>query len=1053
MSVNNYLDITKSVIISSPAGSGKTEKLARRYISLLKNGVAVERILAITFTDKAAAEMKQRILRILKDEEAELFSKLIERVSLMRVTTIHSFCGTLLRRFSFEASIDPNYKIEEALNSRITWEGIIYEILMGAGSRKEDEGYNIILQTISEKGFRGLADLKKIINYLYEKRPFSVEAELAGPVPVPPSLIEELKNWPGARTAIGNTAIEDYEKVFEDSSRLAISEEYFLTGAKEPRKRPPAGFKGITDYQGWALKMYLYWIRRKLEEHSERAQRIKSIFLKCNETYRNKKRLRGILDFSDLEYLAYKLLLENPEWANILYAFDEKTDHILVDEFQDTNNFQWAIIDSLTEEWRSGLGAKREEGIKPTIFLVGDGKQSIYLFRGANVELFSRAKEKLNAWLGKEFYYEEAKENFRSLSAIINFTNYVFSKLMDAREDSPFWKTGYSPLTFARSTEGPEPSQSGKAEILLLENKEEPISQTKKSEAELIAKRIQCLINSHVIFDRKTKAERTCKYMDLAVLLRKRTHLKRYEEALRHYGIPFVAVKGIGFYQEPEVAMLRALVYFLSNPKDDYSLYVLLKSPLFLLDEAVIIKAMRTEGDCLFSKLMTADETKDTGASLRELLSQLPHLPVAELIETALSKTGAWKYFHEPQRRANIKKFIRIIEELEADGRSLIKLRDFLQHTYDKDDEPKANVNTEGMDAVKIMTIHASKGLEFPVVFVPGLEEEFKLKTADSLVYEKGGRLFFRYEPESAIRKQDADFMEHLEKEIEEQKRLFYVAVTRAEDALFLTGCWNETGNHSFLMFLKQGLGLCRDKGSYQINARIEGLSILSEKDVEILYGKAPVPVIKDPRTGSKHHLPSPEPRFLPPSSEWRTVSKDVKIKRRHGKDWLILGDVIHRILEGVSKKLFTESDIRRIAEQLLMPDVILKEPQESLLSIIEGDMALLKQKGIWQEIIQPQENSYAELPFVFEVSPNAGLATPNHIYSGRIDRIIVKNGCYNVYDYKTFPVKKSEVDYLLQEYSFQLGIYKKAVKNIFNAEKVKAFIVFTHVGEVREVL
>lgn len=287
--------------------------------------------------------------------------------------------------------------------------------------------------------------------------------------------------------------------------------------------------------------------------------------------------------------------------------------------------------------------------------------------------------------------------------------------------------------------------------------------------------------------------------------------------------------------------------------------------------------------------------------------------------------------------------------------------------------------------------------------------------------------------------------MEHLEKEIEEQKRLFYVAVTRAEDALFLTGCWNETGNHSFLMFLKQGLGLCRDKDSYQINARIEGLSILSEKDVEILYGKAPVPVIKYSNMGSNRHLPSPELRFLPPSSEWRTVSKDVKIKHRHGKDWLILGDVIHRILEGISKKLFMESEIRRIAGRLLMPDVILKEQQENLLSIIAGDIALLKQKGIWQDIIRPQENSYAELPFVFEVSPN-------QIYSGRIDRIIVRNGCYNIYDYKTFPVKENEIDYLLKEYSFQLGIYKKAVKNIFNAEKVKAFIVFTHMGEVKEV-
>ncbi|MBI4838987.1 MAG: UvrD-helicase domain-containing protein [Nitrospirae bacterium] len=1038
--MNNYLDITKSVIISSPAGSGKTEKLARRYISLLKNGVEVERILAITFTDKAAAEMKQRILRILKDEESELFSKLIERVSLMRVTTIHSFCGTLLRRFSFEAAIDPNYRIEEALNSRITWEEIIYEILMGSGSRKKDDDHTPILQTISEKGFRGLADLNKIINYLYEKRPFSMEAELICPLTVPPSLIEELKNWPGA-----GKAIEDYENVFKNSGRLAMSEKYFLTGVKEPKKRPPAGFKGIADYQGWALKMYLYWTGRKLEEHSQRAQRIKNIFMKCNETYRNKKRLRGILDFSDLEYLAYKLLLENPEWANILYAFDKKTDHILVDEFQDTNNFQWAIIDSLTEEWRSGLGAKREAGTKPTIFLVGDGKQSIYLFRGANVELFSRAKEKLNAWLGKEFYYEEVKENFRSLPAIINFTNHVFLKLMDAREDSPFWKTGYSPLTFARSAEGLEPSQSGKVDLLLLDDKEEPILQTKKSEAELIAKKIQCLINSHVIFDRKTKAKRICKYMDIAVLLRKRTHLKKYEEALRHYGIPFVAVKGIGFYQEPETAMLRALVYFLSNPKDDYSLYVLLKSPLFLLDETVIIKAMRAEGDCLFSKLITADETKGTGAFLQELLSQLPRLPVAELIETALSRTGAWKYFHEPQRRANIKKFIWMIEELEADGRSLIKLRDFLQHTYDKDDEPKANVNTEGMDAVKIMTIHASKGLEFPVVFVPGLEEEFKLKTAESLVYEKGGRLFFRYEPESAIRKQDADFTEHLEKELEEQKRLFYVAVTRAEDALFLTGRWNETGSRSFLMFLKQGLGLNRDKDSYQMHTQIEGLSILSEKDVETLYRKAPVTGIKGAYS-KKYHLPSPETRFLPPSSEWRTVSKDVKIKRRHGKDWLTLGNLIHRLIEGVSKGLFTESEIRRIAKQLLMPDVILKEHQENLLSIIEGDMALLKQKGIWQEVIMPQKNSFAELPFVFEVSPN-------YIYSGRIDRIIVKNGCYNVYDYKTFPVKENEIDYLLKEYSFQLGIYKKAVENIFNAEKVKAFIVFTHIGEVREVL
>ena len=131
--MSNYLDTDKSIIISAPAGSGKTEKLARRYIALLQKGVDVERILAITFTDKAAAEMKQRILKILREEDEKLFIKLLDKMPMMRVSTIHSFCGTLLRRFSFEAGIDPNYKVEDAIDSRIIWEDILFEVLMDAG--------------------------------------------------------------------------------------------------------------------------------------------------------------------------------------------------------------------------------------------------------------------------------------------------------------------------------------------------------------------------------------------------------------------------------------------------------------------------------------------------------------------------------------------------------------------------------------------------------------------------------------------------------------------------------------------------------------------------------------------------------------------------------------------------------------------------------------------------------------------------------------------------------------------------------------------------------
>lgn len=1109
--MSNYLDITKSVIVSSPAGSGKTEKLARRYIALLESGVDVERILAITFTEKAAAEMKQRILKILKEENKILFKHVLEKMSLMRVLTIHSFCGTLLRRFSFEAGVDPNYKIEEPIDSRITWEQILYEVLMEAGVTPSPggagkNGHELLLQTLGEKGFRGLNYLKTTINNLFENIPFSLEAEILNPIEPPHTpegdfkgrmegLVDELKRWPGAKDAI-----EGYEEIFEKdaSYRLVSAEKHFLTENKMPRGKTPLHLKGIKDYKGWASKMFLYWKDKNIEEFIKRAARIREIFNRCFDKYNDKKSSEGTLNFSDLEYLTYRLLTENPEWANILYAFDEKTDHILVDEFQDTNNFQWAIIDKLTEEWRSGMGAKREEGIKPTIFLVGDEKQSIYFFRGANVEIFHRAKDKLRDWLKDEFHYEEVKENFRSRPAIINFTNHAFSKIMRADENSPPWITRYSSFEACRT----DTEDIGMVEIiLLLENNGESIAEIRQREADIIAKRIQSLVRNFHITDRRQKTEdrtilsrvegtetsgwqwttdsrrRLCKYMDIALLLRKRTHLKRYEEAFKQYGVPFVVVKGIGFYQEPEVAMLRALVYFLSNPRDDYSLYTLLKSPLFNIDESTIIKIINPvvdisnpiKADCLLSKLQGIcfgnshgyHPELDSGSQemlkrvqhdkkrqmekaltlLQEWLSQLPYIPFSELIEKALIQTKAWRFFSEPQKRANIKKFIRLIEDMEAEGKSLYRIKDFLQRTVSKPDEPKANINTEGMDAVKIMTIHASKGLEFPIVFVPGLDEPFISKTDDSLIYDVHGKLFLKYLPEPAIRKQDEDFLLHLRKEEEEQKRLFYVALTRAEDALFLTGLWCEN-NKSFLGLLKEGLGLQETEHTQQwrIAEQIDGLSILSEQEVNVLYEKSQKPKVL------KAHLSPAEfiPIKIEKSQQWKAVTESVDIRRQHGGDWVVLGDVIHRIFESISKGAISEQDVLTLAEKLLTSKGVAREHKNSLLSIIENDISLLKEKGIWQGVILPRENSYSELPFILE--------SESIIYTGRIDRVIRDNGIYRVYDYKTFPVNEKEIEYLLKAYSSQLGIYRKAIRQLFKVEKVQSFIIFTHIGEVKEI-
>src|SRR4030043_253197 len=610
--MEKYLDITKSVIISSPAGSGKTEKLARRYISLLLGGSEIEKILAITFTEKAAAEMKERILRILEKENPDIFLNVREKMPLMRISTIHAFCLKLLKRVSIELGLDPSLEVMDEFNAAILW---------------------------SE----------------------SVDGE-------------------------------EEKKMLELYSRC--------------------------------LKRYTY---KKLERH--------------------------LIDFDDLELLTYESLIKNPEWQNILYSFDEHTDHILVDEFQDTSSLQWKIIDKLTEEWRSGMGSKRDSGKIPTIFLVGDEKQSIYLFRGANVSLFQEAKERFSKWLGQEYYFEEIRENYRSLPEIINFTNSVFKRLMppamyESRCDSFLsWRTKYTPFEATRVG-------NGHVELMLMEG-DEGIKSRREQEASALSKRIQSLINhQYEVWD--GGAKRGCTYGDMAILLRKRTHLCIFEDTLRREGIPFIVLKGIGFYDEPEVAVLKELLSFIVDPADDYSLFCLLRSPIFNIDYKTLYK-MIDKGDLLLIEKFRATKIKKLKEAFNLIsgwIEKSTYTPLAMLLEDALSETKGWQYYWEKQRHVNIKKFIGLIEQYESQGFSSLDIREKLIKAR-LGEEAKANINTEGMNAVKIMTVHAAKGLQFPMVFLPSLDEDNVPRSSSIVIEEERERISLAYEEDSTKRKKN----------------------------------------------------------------------------------------------------------------------------------------------------------------------------------------------------------------------------------------------------------------------------------------------------------
>ncbi len=983
----NYLDISKSVMISSPAGSGKTEKLARRYVELLKNGSEVERILAITFTNKAAAEMKERILNILKKENEALFDKVREKIPRMRISTIHAFCLKLLKRFCVELNMDPSIEVMDSFNADVLWSESIYDCLI-----KESERFR--------------ADLCK-------RQPQDLNAS----------------EYP-FYMSIKDGGLGGWKKLYKTLNEIHSKRSVITSGIKGSGKPE---FK-----------------------------RILSIYSDCLERYQSKKAEKHFIDYSDLELLAYEAISENPEWLNVLYSFDEHTDHILVDEFQDTSTLQWKIIDKLTEEWRSGIGSKRERGMRPTIFLVGDDKQSIYSFRGANVSIFRNARKKLSDWLGSEYHYIEARDNYRSAPVIVDFINDLFERLMPKGLFDDY-KVEYTHF---------EARKQGDGEVrLILADSIGNAKENRRAEASIISRKINELEGRYTIND--NNIFRKCAYGDMAVLLRNRTHLSIFEDEFRKEGIPFIVVKGIGFYDAPEIKILKDLLFFLIDQKDDYSLFNILRSPLFSIEYETLLKIIgsrqindltsgylyallnslyvnsprdvidnsgATSQSSLFetAAVSRSDEIlRNAVIAIAKWLEMAKQLSYARVLEEVLTSTNAWKHFHEKQRHLNIKKFIKFVEDFEASGLTRLEIREKLIRASKNSDESKANVNAENMDAVKIMTVHAAKGLQFPMVFVPCLDEENKNLSRDNVVVtENQDDILIAYADSADEKKNQPAFQSRSERLQDEEKRLFYVALTRSMNYLCMSGILKEkpTGK---LAYIADFYNLTDANSTSDIPFKIE------IPRGESVHNSTPVSRSKKDRVTPAgrqdiSYLPVfIEPLDYKPSSVWRDVTEEVEdIRKKHGDDWVVLGRAFHKTFEGISKSYITMDNIENKVMHILRNEVHLNGDLNKMRKIILDGVKRLDESGHLKRIILPQKNSYAELPFTYE--------TDTSIYRGRIDRVIIENGNAVIYDYKTYPIKTKEIPDLSKKYFFQMDIYKRAVQRLFSAN-ASGYIFFTH--------
>lgn len=827
------------VTLSAGAGSGKTTVLVERFIDLVqREGVSPLRILAITFTEKAAAEMKERIVRRFEAQGDEDNRR---RAEAAYISTIHGFCARLLRENPLAARLDPAFRVMDELTRNIFLDEHLEALYANDGWYVETErrfpgGYRLQRPMLFEL-ITDAALLPAEFGTLGtgEER-YSVEEHVAAAVR------RVRQYWQGQWTEARRRLLEIEPLItgLEIRGKASAAQHGQLCdllgrlhGAAEPNAQMAAEFCDLTQFTrgirdeaaAAAVKEVFEAVRKVLSELSkldfsalehgertiyaplkvgiyERARRLR-------EAYAEFKRHHGFLDFEDLQTRALALL----EDSAIRDTYGARFSHVLLDEAQDTNAVQMRLVERLRHAGQS-------------LFAVGDVKQAIYGFRGANVDIFrnlcsdaspsdrGRGRDDGSVRLS-------LRDNYRSRDGIIAFVNEVGRRL---------WNDGslaYEPLVprfdYRAATDVPQ------VELHIVEQgrvpdedgnpKREPTDVVREREAISIAHWIRTLVDrapgdAFMVYDRDTRGYRPVRYGDIAILTGTRTPFPNYEAALADFGVPFVKDGGTGFFTGPEVRDLLAALRVIANPLDDVSLLAVLRSPLFGWDDADLVRLKNLAGKrrlwhALARGLEPRAETAapDTLATLLELRRWAPLVSPAALIGMVCEATAyRAALLCLPRGRAQVANIDKLVEfartAASLDGPSLAAFlhRAELAERY-LERETDAPLSVTGDDVVVLSTIHGAKGLEWPIVMLASLETNFARWEGGSRYVAADGALVVRPKGEDGktIDSPASKPLADAEKAREEAegRRLLYVGMTRARERLVLSGQYDYRTNRS----------------------------------------------------------------------------------------------------------------------------------------------------------------------------------------------------------------------------------------------------------------
>jgi len=844
------VDPARNVLLEASAGTGKTRVLVERYVNLLRAGVEPDHILAITFTRKAAAEMRQRIVDRLKEAsrhseiDAARWREIRDRLGDIAISTIDAFCLSLLREFPLEADVDPGFDLaDETTVPRLISASLDQALRICRGLARDDEDVALVFAQLGERrlraGIAALLDRRLVapgaLRKFLQKGPrdltpasaclaaaarlrdiFSavrdgIDGFLAdGPCRQEQfaMLAADVQALTDPQSAIRNpdSAIRNPQSAFDSrdaqaSFRALIDRlrGYFLTQDGSPRgeKFGGTGFSAADCDSDDAWRRHrasaaqiappiaetIKAFRRDLNAIMSRG--VWRIFAVTLREYQQTLDAHALLDFSGVLERAVRLLKEMDEFAESRLRLEARHRHVLVDEFQDTSRAQWELVRQLVKSWGEGFGAAAD-AIPPSIFIVGDRKQSIYGFRDADVAIVDEAAAFVQELRPEGSPRQAITVSFRSDPQILAFVNEVFAAI--AQESSAARRDGFRYTDDDRFPVDDERSADADSPVQFI------AAATVHDTAERVADEIVRLLSGTTVRDRTTGVRRDARAADVAILFRSRDSHRDFEAALERRGVSTYVYKGLGFFDADEIQDAIAILRYLADPLSDLRAAALLRSRLVRISDSAVAALGSACAAALSSAtthpatLVFGDEDRRVFEQLRAAvprwLSWVDRLAPSELLDAILHESAYAYELRGPRRRQareNLKKLRAMIRRAQNRGyATLARIADHLERLAVGDE---SNAAIDAVDAVSLMTVHAAKGLEFPIVFVVNMARgtggmRAPIRVADLADGDASVAIAdYQSEADEDARARDR----------EETKRLLYVALTRARDRLYLS--------------------------------------------------------------------------------------------------------------------------------------------------------------------------------------------------------------------------------------------------------------------------